>query len=241
VCNKSRYRDGNKNGEPMAKQFAWSYSRYKAFSNCPKRHLEVDILKNFTEESEQLKWGTEVHEALAAAVKNGTPLPSSMQDYQKWVDDISGGEGKLLVEQQYAITRDFQPTAWFANNVWFRGICDVLRISPSGRTALARDYKTGKVLHDSRQLMLMAQCLFIHHKTLQRISTQFIWLKEGCVSTEVFNRDSIMREWTPLLPQVKVMEEASKTLNYPPKPCGLCARYCPVISCSFHGKRYRAA
>jgi hypothetical protein len=225
----------------MAKPFAWSYSRYKAYSNCPKRHHEVDILKNFIEESEQLKWGSEVHAAMADAVEHGHDLPATMKDYQKWVDMMRDGVGTLYVEQQYAITKDFQPTEWFAPNVWFRGICDVLRISPSGRVARAWDYKTGKIQHDSRQLMLMAQCLFIHHQSLQRIKTEFIWLQGDCVTEETFDRDTIMREWAPLMPQVKTMEEASVTRNYPPKPGGLCARYCPVLSCSYHGKRFRAA
>jgi hypothetical protein len=89
--------------------------------------------------------------------------------------------------------------------------------------------------------MLMAQCLFIHHQSLQRIKTEFIWLQGDCVTEETFDRDTIMREWAPLMPQVKTMEEASVTRNYPPKPGGLCARYCPVLSCSYHGKRFRAA
>lgn len=242
----------------MVKQWAWSYSRYKAFDSCPKRHYEVDIAKNYKDESEQLKWGNDVHEALAAAVEKDTPLPDSLQDYSLWVEEMRSGEfasdglpswirhladpdAIVFVEKQYAITKDFQPTEWFAPNVWFRGICDVVRFDPTMTVGLARDYKTGKVLHDTRQLMLMSQCLFVHIPTLKRLRTEFVWLKEGCISPETFDRGTIMREWAPLMPQVKIMEEASKTNNYPPKPCGLCARYCPVISCSYHGKRYRAA
>jgi hypothetical protein len=225
----------------MAKAWAWSYSKYKAFDSCPKRHYEVDIAKNFQDSTEQLVWGNEVHEAIQHATEGKAPLPDSMKDYQRWVDQMKNGEGTLYVEQQYAITKDFQPTQWFAHNVWLRGICDALRVSPSGKTALAWDYKTGAVRHDSRQLMLMAQCIFVHHPTVQRIKTEFIWLKDDCTTPEVFDRGTIAREWPAVLPLVKRMEEASKTLDYPPKPCGLCARYCPVLSCSFHGKRYRAA
>lgn len=223
----------------MGKQWAWSYSRYKAYDACPKRHYEVDIAKNFTDSSEQLDWGNEVHKALENAVLGKAPLPDGMRDYQRWVDEIKDAPGTLLVEQQYAITKDFRPTDWFAPDVWFRGICDVLRVSPSGRTALARDYKTGKIKHDSRQLMLLAQCVFVHHPSVRRIKTEFIWLKEGCTGEETFDRDTIVNEWAPLMPLVKRMEQSSKTMDYPPKPCGLCARYCPVMSCQFHGKRPR--
>lgn len=222
-----------------AKPFAWSYSRYKAYDSCPLRHYEVDIAKNFTEQSEQLVWGNEVHKAIEEATVGKTPLPDTMRDYQKWVDQITGGAGTIYVEQKFAITKNFLPTEFFAPDVWFRGICDVLRVSPSGRTALARDYKTGAIKHDSRQLMLMAQCIFVHYPTVQRIKTEFIWLKNDCTGEETFDRDTILNEWPPLMPLVKSMEQSAKTMNYPPKPCGLCARYCPVVSCNFHGKRYR--
>lgn len=243
----------------MAKPFAWSYSRYKAYDSCPKRFYEVSVAKNFVEESEQLRWGSEVHEALAAAVKDGTPLPDSMREYQHWVDEMRTGkfaraaempswtrwlanpDAEIVVEEQYAITKDFQPTGWFDHNVWFRGICDVARFDPTMTVGLARDYKTGKIQHDSRQLMLMSQCLFIHIPSLKRLRTEFVWLQGDCITADSFDRGTIMREWAPLMPQVRVMEDAAKTLNYPPKPGGLCARFCPVLSCAYHGKRFRAA
>jgi hypothetical protein len=229
-----------KNGA-APKPFQWSYSRYKAYDSCPRKHYECDLAKNFVDQSDQMRWGDEVHKALEAATLGDAPLPDSMRDYQYLVDEIRSGEGSLYIEQKFALTRDFRPVEFFHPDVWFRGICDVLRIGASGHVALARDYKTGKIQHDSRQLMLMATCIFMHHPKVKRIRTEFIWLKEKCVTTETFQRGSIFNEWPPLMPLVKQMERAHKTQDYPPKPCGLCARYCPVVSCAYHGKRYRAA
>ena len=225
----------------MAKTFAWSYSKAKNYLTCAKRYYEVDIAKNFADSTEQLLWGNEVHKALADACTGKTPLPASMKDYQIWVDRYAGTDlpGQLLVEQQYAITRDFRPTQWFAGNVWFRSVCDLLRID--GPVARSVDWKTGKPIHDSRQLMLSAQCVFAHHPQVKRIYTEFVWLKENdlaAVTPEVFNRDTIVREWPPVLEIAKEMEHAAATMNYPPKPGKLCARYCPVLSCTFHGKRH---
>jgi hypothetical protein len=217
------------------KAFSWSYSKYKNFNTCPKRFYEVDLAKNFTESSEQLIWGNQVHDAFKRALKYKAPLPNEMKDYQHWVDEMFGGPGDLLVEQKLAMTRDFQPTDYFKPNVWFRGVCDVAKIN--GPVAWARDWKTGKLQHDSRQLVLMAQCLFVHYPKLSRIKTEFVWLKEDCVTVEVFDRDTIHREWISIFPQVKDMEHAAETLTYPPKPGKLCMRYCPVISCTYHGKR----
>lgn len=220
----------------MAKEWSWSYSKYKNYDTCPKRHYEVDIAKNFTDSSEQLIWGNQVHDGLRDAAKGVAKLPDSMKDYQKWVDEVKDGPGTLVVEMKMAINKAFQPTSWFANDAWFRGICDVARID--GPVALARDYKTGKILHDSRQLMLMSQCIFAHYPKVRRIKTEFVWLKDDCTTPETFNRDTIMREWPPVLEHVKQMKQAADTMTYPPKPGHLCARHCPVVSCPFHGKRH---
>lgn len=236
----------------MAKEWSWSFSKKKNFDTCPKRHYEVDILKNFTESSEALTEGNEVHKALAAAVLHACgiptsgsgrdmviakPLPEPYSYLQKWVDVVATSAGTLKVEEKYAITRDFQKTAYFAPNTWYRGICDTLRLN--GTTATALDWKTGKVQHNSVQLMLMATCIFIHYPQIETVKTRFVWLAEDCTTREIWQRSTIMKEWTALLPELATMEQASKTLTYPPKPGALCRKWCPVNSCPFHGKGTR--
>lgn len=220
------------------KEWSWSYSKLKNYKVCPKRMYEVDILKSFSDGGgEALLWGNNVHAALAAALKNNTPLPLEMAQYQYWVDRVRRGVGQLLVEQKYAITRDFRPTTYFAHDVWYRGIGDVVRLN--GRVALVLDWKTGKILEDSVQLMLMAQCLFSHFHELTHVRSSFIWLKDDCETPELLTRQEVADQWVELLPQVLEMERASQTLTYPPKPGHLCRAWCPVTSCPFHGKGSR--
>lgn len=221
-----------------AKGWSWSYSKLKNYDVCPKRMYEVDILKNFSDGGgEALAWGNAVHDALAKALKNNTPLPVEMKAYQYWVDRVRRGSGQLLVEQKYAITRDFQKTTYFADDVWYRGIGDVVRLN--GVVALVLDWKTGKILEDSVQLMLMAQCLFSHFPEITHVRSSFIWLKDDCETPELLSRQEVADQWVDLLPRVLAMENASKTLTYPPKPGHLCRAWCPVTSCPFHGKGAR--
>jgi hypothetical protein len=221
----------------MAKEWAWSYSKIKNYRTCPKKFYEVDIQRKHQETSDALTWGNEVHDALHKALGKGEPLPATMKPFQKYVDEMADGPGKpgkLYVEQKYAITRAFEPTAYFAPNVWYRGICDALRID--GPVAIARDWKTGAVKHDSTQLMLMASCVFIHHPEVQYIKTEYVWLQEDCKTPDVFKRSTFRNEWVGLLDEVANLENAAKTMNYPPKPSGLCVRHCPVSSCPFYKK-----
>lgn len=222
----------------MGKPFAWSFSKLKNFETCPKRYHEIDVLKNVKEpESDQLAWGNRVHAALAATLGKGVPLPDEMKAYQSWVDKVAAGPGKLYVEQKYAITRDFKPTSYFAPDVWYRGIGDVVRID--GPVGLVLDWKTGAIKIDSVQLMLMAQCLFSYFPTLQKVRSEYIWLQEDTNTPEIFTRQDLANAWVGLLDRVQTLEDAGKTLSYPPKPSGLCRRHCPVNSCPYWGKGTR--
>jgi hypothetical protein len=224
------------------KEWSWSYSKLKNYEECPKRHYEVDIARTYAEEentdpNSPLNWGNRVHAELAATLQGKQELPPEMQAYQRWVDVIKNGPGQLYVEQKYAITRDFKPTQYFAKDVWYRGIGDVVRID--GPVALVLDWKTGKILEDSVQLMLMAQCLFSHFPQLKRVRSEFVWLKEDCSTPEVYDRAEVARNWVGLMERVSTLEFASKTMNYPPKPGRLCKNWCIVQSCPFYKKGAR--
>jgi hypothetical protein len=221
----------------MAKSFSWSYSKLKNYDTCPKRHYEIDIAKSFQDSGEALVWGNQVHDAFAKRLTTNAVLPDGMQEYEKWVDSIAAGSGELLVEQKFALTRDFQPTEWFGPRAWFRGICDALRLDKE--LAIAVDWKTGKMKHDPTQLMLMTACIFAHHPDVQLVESRFVWLQEDAMTRERYTRKDIANEWLGVLPRVEDLEDAAINLNYPPKPGKLCFKWCPVVSCPFHGKSHR--
>lgn len=218
------------------KSFAWSYSKLKNFESCPKRHWHLDIARDIKEEEgEALIWGNMVHKALAEAVEGKAELPNTMKDYQKWVDRItSGGNSTILVEQKLAIRKDFSACSWFDNDAWYRGIGDVIKIV--GPVALICDYKTGKILEDGSQLALMAACVFAHHPNIQKVRSEFIWLKEDATTRADFSRDDMADIWRGLWPRIEALENAHNTTSYPAKPGPLCKRWCPVSVCPHHGE-----
>jgi hypothetical protein len=219
------------------KGFAWSYSKLKNYDTCPKRHYEIDVAKNIKEaDSEQLLWGNQLHAALAARLspKTKTPLPNTMHVYEDMMARLDKVPGEVMVECKFAITKDFAPCGFFDNEAWYRGIADVLIVD--GPVAFAIDYKTGKVLEDSQQLALMAACIFAHFPSVLAIRTEFWWLKDDATSRDDFRRRDMPSMWRNLWPRIEALEQAHKTLTFPPKPGGLCRKYCPVVSCPHHGK-----
>lgn len=221
---------------PQAKGFAWSYSKLKNYETCPKRHFHYDIAKDVVEpESDQLKDGNFTHDVLAMRLgPKKIPLPAQVIDLEKWCERFEKGDGTILVEQKYAIKRDFSACAWFDKTAWYRGIGDVVKLY--GRVGLVADWKTGKIVEDSVQLMLMAQCMFSHYPELLQVRSEFIWLKEDATTRQDFKRGEMAGHWASLLPRIALLEQANQTMTYPAKPGRLCKRWCAVEACPHYGE-----
>ena len=224
------------------KPFSFSWSRLKNYRTCPKRHFHVDIEKSFKEEeSEQLKWGNQVHSAMANRVAKKTPLPITMAHYEDWpasIDRFRQQPGvQIKVENKLAMSEEFKPVAFFDNKAWFRGVVDVEILIMKFATAITLDWKTGgKVEPDFEQLALSAQLIFALHPEVNQVAAIYVWLGHDTQTVKVYTRDAMVPVWNGVWPTIKQMIESARTTTYPPRPSGLCRRYCPVTSCPYHGK-----
>lgn len=233
-----------RNGKPIdpnaAKPFAWSYSRLKNFETCPKRHYMIDISRAVREEeSEELKWGNSLHKAAALRLDPNVrkKLPVGMEMLEPWCERLEKTPGKIYTERQLAIASDFGPCEWFAKGerpAWFRSVCDVLKVN--GQVAIAIDWKTGKIVEDSVQLALMAACIFAHYPELEKIRTEFIWLKFDASTRADFAREEMPSVWRNLWPRIEALKAAHDNFDYPAKEGGLCKRWCPVTACPHNGR-----
>lgn len=218
-----------------AKPFAASYSRLKNYESCPRRHQQVDILKNFRDESDQLEYGEIIHKAAAARLgPKKTPFGIEHKELlEPWCRKIEKAGGTILVEQKLAITRDFKPCGYFDRGVWWRSVADVIQLK--GDVAGNYDWKTGKILEDSVQLALATACIFAHYPKIQAIKSVFIWLKEDATTTETFLRSEMPEVWENVKPRIATMQHAYETNEFPPNHNKLCWKYCPVKTCEFYG------
>jgi PD-(D/E)XK nuclease superfamily len=230
-------------GLDMSGKFSWSFSKLESFETCAKRYYEYMAApweKRIKDgDTDNLKWGNEVHDALRDAIKSKTPLPEYMKPYQVWVDRVLAGPGELFVEQKYGLDSNLSPMPYFAPNFWYRGIADIVRID--NPVALAIDWKTGKPKEGSIQLGLMALCIFQHFANVKVVRTDYVWLQEdpnseAATTRKVWRREDMPQFVSEVLPRVQKLEWAHKTMTFPPTPGGLCKRYCKVTSCPFHGK-----
>lgn len=223
------------------KPFAWSFSKLKNFEACPKRHYHVDLLKQHKDDSPALTWGVKVHEMMASHIEKGAPLDDEIQRH--WAQQIFTFKGKdvrdagahVQVEQKLAFNADFQPCAYFAPDAWYRAKADVVWLL--GPLGVAVDWKTGRIEEESPQLALTAAALFYHHPHLQVVRSEYIWLKEDAATVLDIKRDELPKLWSNLWPRIEALRVAHETDDYPPNPCRLCEKWCPVKQCPYNGTR----
>lgn len=223
------------------KPFSWSFSRLNNFETCPRKHFEVDIQKNYTEDDkEAVNRGHQFHDAMAQRLANRTPLPPAFAKYEKWASRAEQQAyalgATIEAELKLAITEQLEPCQFFdrSKQPWFRGVIDVLIVA--GEFAAIMDWKTGKINEDKQQLAMQAQCVFAHYPRVKEVGTMYVWTEHDCTSTDKFRLSDMAQVWINLWPRIQVYEKAHHTHNYPPKPSGLCKRHCPVRSCEFHGR-----
>jgi hypothetical protein len=229
-------------GNAVAKPFAWSFSALNNFEQCPKKFAAYSIHKTIKEpENENMRWGFQVHNAMAKRITNLVPLPKEMAPFEKWIDWAMANSDRTQVimqaERKMAITVDHQPCEFFdrVKKPWFRTVLDVLKV----RDKYARiiDWKTGhNVKPDSEQLALAAAVVFAHYPEVDHALCQFVWLQEDQKIEEVVSRSDLAHIWRMVQPKVDAMRLAQEKDDYPPKPSGLCKKYCAVVACPYHGK-----
>jgi hypothetical protein len=218
----------------------WTYSQLDSFENCPKKFYHLKVARDVVEPpTVHTEWGTRVHTALEDYVKDGTPLPEGMTQWNGIAAKLKALPGEKHTEIQFAIDANFQPCDWKGS--WSRGIADLLVIYKD--KALVADYKTGK-RKPTEQLDLYANYVFHHYPQVNVVTTGFIWLKEkkvdwnsGRPGKQPIYRAEVPFVWAEFLPRVRKLESAYERDKWPAKTSGLCKAWCPVLSCEFNGRK----
>jgi hypothetical protein len=222
----------------LSKTKAWSFSALNNFESCPKKYWHLSIEKDYKEvEGEPIIYGKKVHKALEQLVRDGIPLPNELAHMKPYVQKFIDAPGEKLVEQQLAITKDFQPTDWRDwNGAWVRVVIDLA--IKGNKHAVLIDYKTGKMKDDEFTQLGLASAVFMaHHPDIETCDTGYLWTEaNGKITKRTFSRGDITGLWNAILPRVARFQRAFDLTEYPPSPSGLCRRHCPITSCPHNGE-----
>jgi len=219
----------NKKGKP----FTWSFSSLNEFLTCPNKYAAKRFYCDVSDPpTVHTEWGTRVHLALEERVRDKKPLPEGMGHWEKWAAAIENANGEIFCERQICLDRNLEPTGWFDEDAWCRGVIDVLIIQEDKATLI--DYKTGKKKSDDTQLVLFSGMISLLYPEIDIFNYKYIWLKEDTTTGGTTDRKRVVEELhgsNGVLDRVKRMEKAWEDEDFPCSPSGLCRGWCPVESC----------
>jgi hypothetical protein len=216
---------------------AWSYSSLKTFQQCPKKYYHTRVAKDFKDEdSTATIYGKEVHKAAEDFIRDGTPIPAKFKFVEPTLVALKNIEGEKYCEIQLGLTEDLEPCGFFDDNVWWRGIADLLIIN--GEEAFLVDYKTSKNAKyaDTKQLDLLAAATFAHYPEVKRIKSALIFV----VSNEFVKKQHVYEEVQkyvrPFTFDLERLDQALGNGVWNANSSPLCS-YCPVKSCQHWRER----
>jgi len=223
----------------MSEAIKWSYSSIKLFEQCPRKYFHLRVLKDVAEpETEAMLYGTRFHEAAEYYIKNDIPLPGVFAFVKPVLDNLKQTPGEKLCEYEMGITEDLEPCGFKDDNVWFRGIADLLILDREKGEARVIDYKTGKSAKyaDPDQLELMALCIFKHFPEIKKVKGGLVFVVCNTLvkgSYDKANQDTLWSKWVKSHSRIKIAYDNDV---WNPKPSGLCKKHCSILSCPHNGR-----
>ena len=220
----------------MTKVTPWSFSRIKAFEQCPKQFYHEKILKEYPfKETDATLYGTAFHNMAEDFVGRDVPVPEKFAFARNVLTSLKNKPGQKLCEKKLGVTENLEPGGFYSPEVWFRGIADLIILDDE--LAWGVDYKTGKSARyaDTGQLELMALSVFAHYPKVKKIRAGLLFVVSKDLVKDTYqdyDSGSLWRKWVGKHQQMQI---AADNDVWNPRPSGLCRRHCPVIECIHNG------
>lgn len=221
------------------KPFVWSHSSLKQFEKCARHYYAQRVAKTITfEQTEQQLYGDRFHEAAQKTLETGCDLPVEFSFARKAVAAVEAIRGERFAELKLGASVSLEPCGFFDPQVWCRGIVDFLIVDASTRTAHLGDWKTGKDRYpDKEQLVLMSLLAFLKFPEVDRIKSALVFVVKGTMVPFQMERSETEAHWQDYRERVARLAQAYASNVFNPTQNFTCAKYCPVSTCEFWGKR----
>lgn len=219
--------------------FNWSYSSLKDYLTCPRRYHEIKVLKKYPrEETDATRYGTSLHLAAEEYIRDGKPLAPEFVFLQPVLDSLGRKGGRKLCEHKMGVREDGSPCDFFAEDVWCRGVADLLIVDDENMTAWVFDYKSGNDKYpDTDQLKLMSLLVFAHFKHIKVVRGGLLFVLKNTAAKYKLDADDADTAWWYFRNNVAKIQSSFETGVWNPKQSGLCRKWCPVKTCEFQGDR----
>ncbi len=220
----------------------WSFSSIKTFLQCPKKYYHLKVKKDYKEDfsTEAILYGNEFHKAAEDYMNNAVDTLDPRFEYAaETLTKLKAMPGQKLCEHKMGLTSNLEPCGFYDNNVWYRGIADLIILDTERGVAKIFDYKTGKSAKyaDKGQLELMALCVFKHFPEIQTVKAGLLFVVCNALIREDYTVNNTAELWSKWGQEYGSLERAYENDVWNPRPTGLCRAHCVVLECPHNGKR----
>lgn len=215
----------------------WSHSALKDFEGCPRRYHEVKVLKKYPfPDTEQIRYGKELHKAAEDYIGQDVPLPKQFEFMQPTLDALKSKAGRKFVEHEMGLTEQLKPCGFKDDGVWVRGIADLLIVDDDDLTAWVVDYKTGSDRYpDLDQLNLMSLMVMAHFPHIRQVNSALLFVVKERMVKHRMTVDEAEASWWRYRERVSKLSSAFAHNVWNPNQTPLCG-WCPVKTCEFNPK-----
>jgi hypothetical protein len=219
----------------MEEKITWSHSALKSYEGCARRYHEVTVLKNHPfQDTDQTRYGKDLHLAAELYVKEGTPIPEHFAFVKPILDALIAKPGRKFAELEMALTEELNPVAFNSPNRWVRGIADLVIVNDDNYTARIIDYKTGNDKYPDRdQLILMSLMVFAHFPHIKHVKSALLFVVKNSMVTHEMGLEDIEPAWWQYRQRIAKLNASYAHDVWNPNRTPLCG-WCPVTNCEFH-------
>lgn len=216
---------------------AWSYSRLTTFEQCALR-AKLAYIDRIPEPPRPLPpgkteqpndRGSRVHDAAEMYVKGNIELIEELEKFSEEFRSLRElfRAGKVSLEGEWAVDKDWSPVAWMSSDVWARIKLDAfVRVSKTHGVVI--DYKTGRKagneIKHAEQGQLYQLAAFMRFPELETVDVEFWYTDQDELTLVRYSREQGMKFLSNFNRRGSKMVNTSEFL---PNPNIYSCKWCP--------------
>lgn len=169
-------------------------------------------------------------------MRDGVPIPEKYKFLEPALIKLRDYEGQHLCEYRMGLTRQLEPCGFFAKQVWWRGVADLVILRDD--SARLVDYKTSKSSKyaDTKQLELLSLALFKHFPQVKKVKAGLLFVVINDFVKGEFDADQSDVYWSKWMEGTAQLEKCFEVNVWNPRPNFTCSKWCPVKDCLHNGR-----
>ena len=208
-----------------------SFSSLSNFEKCPWHVYLSKVEKCPDVAGPAATRGSEIHDKAENFIKGeGTDdVPKELMKFNYLFLDLRNrySDGLIHVEEDWAFTREWEPTGWSEENTWLRMKLDALDLE-SPTSAIVYDWKTGRKFGNEvkhgQQALLYVISTFIKWPELEFVEANMIYTDKGEVMKTAYSRDQAMLFFDRYNLR---FNQATTCVDFKPTPNASSCKWCP--------------